>query len=788
MGEAAMRDHKPLLRGVIVAAPAVLAAVLVSSHGCGSARRTESAAPTGASELNVEITSVQLPQSATDVPKVTFRATDRSGALVDVLAEMGRAASKTVPYISNGPRFTLAQMEPDGSATNWYEATANPGAFTPPAGVTPSPAPTTQPNFQQAPASNPASRITANADGTFTFAFTAPTTPAERRDASKPIVAGMWIERIANRQSGGPKRWPAATTKITSASGTPPGPHEAISDVACNTCHVELRAHDRRETVQLCKTCHAGGSGGVVYRDPESGENIDFRALIHRIHSGAELPSVRAGGHFFVVGFGQSVSDFSDVELPALRSATECTVCHNGGANADAWKTKASLVACTACHDNVKFDGSGATDCKLGTDEIQPCNHLDSPGTITAAANCAGCHTPGNASPPIGPDVAHKNALVGLASRWKYEIVNVTVGSDRLPVVQFRVSKDGVPSDVKNDAPWKQPAGASRLFVDVAWPTTEFTNEGANFSDPTVVSPEFPAPAGTPGPGQPVQVNALVASTPVQGQTDVFQVTSPTPVPAQFSSIRVVLEGHPAEGTPAVRVPVPNAVQDVAIGGGAPAARRQIVSAETCNACHSEVSAHGANRNATPAVCVVCHTPRTTDLERVVQAEHLAQNPAPAGTPEASVDFKVLIHAIHGADIRKTPYTVHGFGGSTNTFPAAFPGQTGRCTICHVNDSYRLPLKPEVLDTTVRTRDPNALATVSEQRLGPITAVCTSCHDMVRFDTSAQRPICNTLVPVNSAECNHTGGTQSEASCASCHAAGGAFDTAAVHPINEKTQ
>lgn len=781
-----MRDHKAI-RAAIVAAPALLAGVLVASHGCGSARKAETPAPTGASELNVEITSVQLPQSASDVPRVTFRATDRSGAPIDVLAEMGKAASKTAPYISNGPRFTLAQMEPDGSATNWYESTANPAAFTPPAGVTPSPAPATQPNFQQAPAANPASRITANGDGTFTFAFTAPTTPAERRDAAKPIVAGIWLERIANRQSGGPKRWPAGATKITQASGTPPGPHEAISDVACNTCHVELRAHDRRETVQLCKTCHAGGAGGVVYRDPESQENIDFRALIHRIHSGAELPSVRAGGHFFVVGFGQSVSDFSDVELPALRSATECTVCHNGGANADDWKTKASFVACTACHDNVRFDGSGTTACALGTDEVQPCNHALSPGTVTAASNCAGCHTPGNASPPIGPDVVHKNALIGLAARWKYEIVQVTVGSDRLPVVQFRVSHDGAPSDVKNDAAWKQGA-ASRLFVDIAWPTTEFTNEGASFVDATVKSAQFPA--GTPGQGQPVQIDALASSTPVSGQAGLFQVTSPTAVPAQFSSIRVVLEGHPAEGVgpAAVRVPVPNAIQDAAVGGGTAAARREIVSAATCNACHSEVSAHGANRNASPAVCVVCHTPRTTDFVRVVQAENKPTNPAPAGTPDTSIDFKVLVHAIHGADIRQTPYTVFAFGGNPTPFPASFPGQTGRCTICHVGDSYRLPLKPEVLDTALHAGDPAVQGDAAEQRLGPITAVCTSCHDMVRFDTSVQRPICNTLVPVNTAECNHTGGTQTEASCASCHAAGSAFDTAAVHPINEKTQ
>lgn len=95
---------------------------------------------------------------------------------------------------------------------------------------------------------------------------------------------------------------------------------------------------------------------------------------------------------------------------------------------------------------------------------------------------------------------------------------------------------------------------------------------------------------------------------------------------------------------------------------------------------------------------------------------------------------------------------------------------------------------PEVQDTTVKVGDPAAQGDPAEQRVGRTIAVCTSCHDMVRFDTNVQRPACNTLVPVNTAECTHSGGAQAEGSCASCHAAGGAFDTARVHPMTEKPQ
>lgn len=771
------------LRVAILAAPAAILALAVGGHGCGSARKIDEGTPRGASALALELQSLELPAApGADGPRVTFRATDASGAPIDVLAELANASSRTVPYLSI-PRFTLAQVEADGSTTSWYEASVAPKAFTPPAGVTPAPGTATQPGLQQATAETLAERIKANGDGTYTFVLGPPTTAAARRDPAKTLVVGMWAERVAPRSTGGAKRWPAAATRtFLQGSGTPAAPHEAVSDAACNTCHVTMRAHDRRETVQLCKTCHSG-SADAPYRDPESNENLDFRVMIHRIHAGATLPSVRSGGKFYIVGRNQTVHDFSTGEFPPLREATDCTACHQGGANADAWKTRASFTACTSCHDGVRFDGTAGAACALGTDEAAPCDHPLSPALVSAGSDCASCHAAGTSSPPIGPDVAHRNETLALASRWGYEILQVTVGEDRMPVVRFRVTKDGAPNDIKTDAAWTQGGGASRLFVDVAWPATEITNEGAGYVDATVRSAQFPA--GTPGQGLPVQINALTAATPVPGEPNVFEVKSPTAIPTGFGSARVVLEGHPAEG--ALRIPVANAVRDVTLGSGSAAARRQIVSAETCNACHGSISAHGANRNQTPDACVACHTPRATDFVRRVQADPTA----PPAT-EAPIDFKILIHQIHAADIRRTKTTVLGFGGAPHEFPAAFPGQTGRCTICHVGDSYQLPLPAEALDVTRRVGDPtrhDPAADPGEQREPRTMAVCASCHDAVRFDAAPELPACNTLVPVNSAACRHTGGPQAdEAGCASCHGKGGAFDVAKVHPIAEKPQ
>ena len=64
-------------------------------------------------------------------------------------------------------------------------------------------------------------------------------------------------------------------------------------------------------------------------------------------------------------------------------------------------------------------------------------------------------------------------------------------------------------------------------------------------------------------------------------------------------------------------------------------------------------------------------------------------------------------------------------------------------------------------------------------------AVCTSCHDQVRFAQEAPAlPGCSTLSAPNSAPCLHSGGPQSgDASCASCHGHGGAADVTTVHHV-----
>lgn len=160
---------------------------------------------------------------------------------------------------------------------------------------------------------------------------------------------------------------------------------------ACRSCHgVFFGRHSNRLTVESCATCHAPGS-----RDAQSGESLDLKVMIHKIHAGAVLASIPGpdgkvfddpdtpanesadNGSYALWGAGQRKYEWSKAEFPAV--VENCTKCHQGmGRERDNWKTVPSRAACGSCHDTVNF-ATGA-------------NHEGGPQTNDAI--CAGCHVP----------------------------------------------------------------------------------------------------------------------------------------------------------------------------------------------------------------------------------------------------------------------------------------------------------------------------------------------------------------------------------------------------------
>jgi len=146
---------------------------------------------------------------------------------------------------------------------------------------------------------------------------------------------------------------------------------DVVKTESCNRCHDPLSAHGgARRNVELCVMCHTPQT-----TDPDTGNTVDFKVMIHKIHTGSSLPSVKAGTPYQIIGFQQSVNDYSTVVFPS--DVRNCTICHTPtAAQAKNYITNQSRAACGSCHDNVDF-ASGK-------------NHAGEAGSAAHAAKIAG--------------------------------------------------------------------------------------------------------------------------------------------------------------------------------------------------------------------------------------------------------------------------------------------------------------------------------------------------------------------------------------------------------------
>jgi OmcA/MtrC family decaheme c-type cytochrome len=179
-----------------------------------------------------------------------------------------------------------------------------------------------------------------------------------------------------------------------------------------------------------------------------------------------------------------------------------------------------------------------------------------------------------------------------------------------------------------------------------------------------------------------------------------------------------------------------NAVVTFDVGSEMPLVRRMVVGDANCESCHGvfsrDFSIHGNLRNRVE-YCVICHNPNQSDVSRRRNdAEAVAR-----GDDTASIDFKVMIHKIHrGEELANHPYIIYGFGPAPANFTihdfaeVLFPGDLRNCEKCHLEGTQLLPPFPgTALGTQVAHLDPETGAEVVDGRLGPVTSVCTSCHD-----------------------------------------------------------
>lgn len=450
--------------------------------------------------------------------------------------------------------------------------------------------------------------------------------------------------------------------------GSKPAPRDLIKTATCNKCHQDLSAHGQtgRKSMEVCILCHTPQT-----TDPDTGNTADMPVMTHKIHMGAELPSVQAGKPYVLIGFAQTRFDFSTVRFPA--DTRNCTFCHEQGKGAahETAYLKPSRAACGSCHDNVNFaTGENHAGLPQFTDNLCSTCHIPE-GELEFDVSIKGAHT----IPRFSRD------LPGTV----FELVKVDdAAPGKQPIVTFRLrDRSGRPI---------LPSQMTRLFLYLAGPTSDYASY--------------------------VGEDARGASAAADG-TAIYTFRYRLPADAK-GTYAVGIEGYRnitlLPGTvkqQTVRDAGVNKVLYFSVDGSPVEPRRTVVALEKCNACHSSLSLHGDNRNRIEQ-CVLCHNPNETDRVR---------RPADQMPPE-SVNFVTMIHRIHAGEEQVRDFTIYGFGNVPHNYnEVRYPGDLRNCDACHVNNSQQVPLDSRLLPVT----DPRGWL----NPVGPTTSACTGCHASV---------------------------------------------------------
>ncbi len=436
---------------------------------------------------------------------------------------------------------------------------------------------------------------------------------------------------------------------------------DVVRTETCNKCHDPLAMHGgARRSVELCVLCH---SPQTV--DPDTGNTVDLTVMVHKIHMGKDLPSVKAGKPYQIIGFNQTVFDFSTVGFPDR--VQRCEVCHTGGTQSNNYLTAPSRAACGSCHDEVNFaTGDHHVDLPQVSDNLCANCHIPQ-GELEFDASIKGAHTIPSFS----------KQLPGTT----FSIVKVeSTGRGQKPTVIFTI-KDKAGNVI--DA-----AKMDYLALILAGPTSDYNEYKRE--------------------------DARTASR--SGDQFIYTFTNAIPENA-VATYAIGLEGYKSikinPGTKkerTVRDAGYNQISYFSVDGGKLAPRRKVVALEKCNTCHGTLMLHGTIRR-NVEYCVVCHHPNETDAARRTAAT----------MPPESVHFKTMIHKIHTGEELKRDFTIFGFGGNPINFnEVRFPGDRRNCSKCHVNDSYQIPLGDGLLSSQAPRDYINPME--------PITAACLACH------------------------------------------------------------
>jgi OmcA/MtrC family decaheme c-type cytochrome len=596
---------------------------------------------------NVTIDVDDMAQTA--VMTVEFTVTDEDGSPIANLGTPSERRPERFAYL----RFALAELMPpaqdSGDPDTWVSYTTGDR--------------------------NPLN-LTDNGDGTYVYVFETNLYPLYMpalRHRLLLMVFGDIVEQALNvTYDFVPDQLPGPFTFDLS--------RDIVATASCNECHGRLGSGlgdasfhgGSRYTTEACATCHTSTLGGGL---------AEFTPLVHGIHA-AKLISDDP----------EDPIDFTEVTYP--QDLRNCTKCH-AGPDGENWNMRPSIVACGSCHDEVDFatgdghvggaqaDNSGCVGCHSSEDIIEA--HLTEEFT------------------PNNPDVPE-----GL-SEFEWVLEDVMVNENNEAVVTFHINRDGAPLDLMM-LPEDLSRGPSFLLA-YALPQ-DGVDEPADYNQLGRTA------------GQPASVS--LGDVILTGTPDSYSgVLSGESFPEGATMRAVALQGYynqsidlDGDGTPEN---IARHTKSVVRGVTGDAERRTVVDNAKCLNCHEPLSLHGGNRVNEVGVCVICHNPNLSSSGKVADTTQTDQDekdaiaaagydPEDALTwPEATQNFKNMVHGIHAAGVREYDYEHvrnRNNGIYYNWSEVTFPGILSNCETCHLPDTYGPDDIPEgALVTTDFTTD-----------------------------------------------------------------------------------
>ncbi len=547
--------------------------------------------------------------------------------------------------------------------------------------------------------------------------------------------------------------------------------HDEVRTQTCNKCHDPLSAHGGpRRSVPLCVMCHQ-----PQLVDPDTGNVLDMKVFIHKIHMGEDLPSVKAGHPYQIIGFQNAVNDYSTVVFPA--NVMNCTFCHEGS------------LAPPPNSGQPQQGGQGAPAAALATKYgVPPENGGDTTGTGTALLNPKGaaCGSVGN--PGCDPDLlpwppTQKDRWLNTPTRVTcgacHDNVNFATGENHANLPQPTDNECTTCHFIQGETPFdlsilgahtipqfapglpgvvfkldKVDNGLAGQSPTVTFEIHDKSGNPLNASDMNLLNLVMAGPTGD-------YTNAISESaTKASGSGGTYTYTFTAAVPAGATGTYTIgIEGYKSitllPGTQkqqVVRDVGFNQVIDFSVDGSPVTAHTQDNTQAQCNECHFALSLHGTIRQ-NVHYCILCHNPTADDS---------SQRPASAA-PAQSINLPVLVHRLHTGDTAEaggqmTPFVIYGFNHSVNDFSdVRYPAALTHCEKCHVNETDELP----VPDSRIAVNNPRDFINPTP----PMTAACTACH--TAKDASAHASV-------------NTSPTLGE-SCGVCHGPDAEFAVDKVH-------